>query len=98
MTKMNVFARRAARDHISDLDFSIFDNNPVNEQFYQFTFLFKSSILQANANASAEILDRSGQANELLFPVHLIVKLLLQIFQALALAIQVSSSPLVFRQ
>jgi hypothetical protein len=98
MTKMNVFARRAARDHISDLDFSVFYNHPVNKQFYQFTFLFKSSILQANANASAEILDRSGQANELLFPVHLIVKLLLQIFQALALAIQVSSSPLVFRQ
>ncbi len=64
MTKMDVFASRTGRDHISDLHFFILDNHPVNEQFYQFPFLFKVSILQPDLDTAAEILDRSCQAGE----------------------------------
>jgi FtsZ-binding cell division protein ZapB len=98
MTKMDVFAGKTGRDHVSDLDFTIFHNHPVNQQFYQFPFLFKGGILQTDVDTTTEILNRSGQAHEFLLPVHLITKLLLQVFQTLMLAFQVSSSPLIFRQ
>ena len=98
MTKMDVFARRTGRDHVSDLDISIFDNNPVNEQFYQFPFLFKVSILQPGLDTAAEIFDRSGQAGEFILSVYLMDKLLFQVFHALTLAIQIGSSTLVLGQ
>jgi hypothetical protein len=98
MTKKDVFAGKTGRDHVSDLDFTIFHNHPVNQQFYQFPFLFKGGILQTDVDTTTEILNRSGQAYEFLLPVHLIAKLHLQIFQTLMLAFQVSSSPLIFRQ
>src|SRR3972149_5555200 len=98
MTKMDVFARRTGRDHVSDLDISIFDNNPVNEQFFQFPFLFKVSILQPGLDTAAEIFDRSGQAGEFILSVYLMDKLLFQVFHALTLAIQIGSSTLVLGQ
>ena len=98
MTKMDVFARRAGRDHISDLDISIFDNYPVNEQFYQFPFLFKVRIFQPDLDTVAEILNRSCQAGELVLPIYLMDQLLFQVFHALTLAIQIGSSALVLGQ
>ena len=98
MTKMDVFASRTGRDHISDLHFFILDNHPVNEQFYQFPFLFKVSILQPDLDTAAEILNRSCQAGELDLPIYLMDQLLFQVFHTLTLAIQIGSSALVFRQ
>ncbi len=98
MTKMDVFARRTDRDHVSDLNISIFDNHPVNEQFYQFPFLFKVSIVQPDLDTAAEIFDRSGQSGEFILSIYLMHKLLLQVFHTLTLAIQISSSALVLRQ
>lgn len=98
MTKMDVFARRTGRDHVSDLNISIFDNHPVNEQFYQFPFLFKVSILQPDLDTAAEILNRGCQAGELVLPIYLMDQLLFQVFHALTLALQISSSALVLRQ
>jgi hypothetical protein len=98
MTKMDVFARRTGRDHVSDLNISIFDNHPVNEQFYQFPFLFEVSIVQPDLDTAAEILDRSCQASEFVLSVYLMDKLLSQVFHALTLAIQIGSSALVLGQ
>jgi hypothetical protein len=98
MTKMDVFARRTGRDHVSDLDITIPNNHTVNKQFYQFPFLFKVSILQPDLDTDAEILDRSCQASELVLPAHLMKKLFFQVFHALTLTVQVGSSALVLGQ
>jgi hypothetical protein len=98
MTKMGVFASRTGRDHISDLNCFTLDNDPVNEQFYQFPFLFKVSIRQPDLDTVAEILDRSCQAGEFVLSIYLMDKLLFQVFHALTLAIQIGSSALVLRQ
>jgi hypothetical protein len=98
MTKKGALAGRTGRDHIADLNCIILDNDPVNEQFNQFSFLLEIRILQPDLDPATEILDRSGQAGEFILPVYLLEKLLFQVFQALTFAIQISSSALVFRQ
>ncbi len=96
MTKMDVFARRVGRDHVSDLDISIFDNHPVNEQFYQFPFLFKGRVRQSEPYSFAEIYNSGSQPCKFVLPIHLMNKLLFQIFHTLKFAIQIDASPLVF--
>src|SRR3990170_3291443 len=98
MTKTDVFAGGAGRDHVSDFDISVCDNDSINKQFYQFSFLLKTGILQTRLDPAAKILDRSHQASQLILPVHLLNKLLLLSFDPLAFAIQVCSTALILRQ
>jgi putative transposase len=44
MTKTDMFAARAGRNHIADLDFGVFDDDPVDQQFDQLALLFEAGI------------------------------------------------------
>jgi hypothetical protein len=98
MTKTDVFAGGAGRDHISDFDISVCDNDSIDEQFYQFSFLLKTGIIQTPLSPAAKVFDRRNQANQLILPVRLMAELVFLGFQPLAFVIQVCSSALIFKQ
>jgi hypothetical protein len=98
MTKTDMFAGGAGWENISDFDISVRDDYSIDEQFYQFSFLFKTGILQSRSDAAAKIIDRSRQTSQFTLPVHLLNKLLLLSFQPLVFTIQVCSTLLIFRQ
>jgi hypothetical protein len=96
MTKTNVFTGRTGRDHVADLDSFVLDDHAINKQFYQFSFLFKVSVLQTSSNSLAEILYGNSQARELIPTIHLMCQLLFQILHALEPVLQIRSSALIF--
>jgi hypothetical protein len=96
MTKTNVFTSRTGRDHVADLDIFVLDDHSIDEQFYQFSFLFKVSVLQTSSNSLAEILYGNSQAGELIPTIHLMCQLLFQILHALKPVLQIHSSALIF--
>jgi hypothetical protein len=96
MTKTNVFTGRTGRDHVTDLDIFVLDDHAINKQFYQFSFLFKVSILQTNSNSLTEILYGNSQARELIPTIHLMCQLLFQILHALEPVLQIHTSALIF--
>jgi hypothetical protein len=98
MTKTDVFAGGAGRDHISDFDISVCDNDSINQQFYQFSFLLKAGFFQARLGAAAKVLDRSHQTSQLPLSVHLLDELLRLSFYPLVLAVQVFPAALIFEQ
>ena len=98
MTKTDMFAGGVGWENISDFDISVRDDYSIDEQFYQFSFLFKTGILQSRSDAAAKIIDRSRQTSQFTLPVYLLNKLLLLSFQPLVFTIQVCSTLLIFRQ
>jgi hypothetical protein len=57
MTKTHQFARGRGGDDIVDLDIGIIDNDPINQQFNQPSFLLESCTGQASLNSSAKVFD-----------------------------------------
>ena len=97
MTKTDVFAGRGGRNNISDLNISILDHYPINQQLDQFPSLIKVGILQARLNALAKQPDRVRQPSQFLLPVDLAGQLVLLFFQPLLVAFQFTSPTLIFR-
>jgi hypothetical protein len=98
MTKTDVLAGRASRDHISDFDIAVCDDYSVDEQLDQFSFLLKTGVFQTRLDAAAEVFDRGDQAHQLVLPVYLMHKLFRLSFYPLIFALQVGSPALVFGQ
>jgi hypothetical protein len=98
MTKTNVFTGWTGRDHVADLNIFVLDDHAINKQFYQFSFLFKVSVLQTSSNSLTEILYGDSQARELIPTIHLMRQLLFQILHALEPVLQIHSSALIFEE
>lgn len=80
MTKTDAFPCWAGWDHISDLYIFVFDNNPIDEQFYQFPFLLKVGVCQPNLDPLTEIFYRCCQSSQFIVPIHLARKLIFEVF------------------
>jgi hypothetical protein len=60
MTKTNMSAGFGGRDDVADFHLGVIDNHPVNQQFYQFSFLVKCSLGQPLLDPLTESFNRRG--------------------------------------
>ncbi len=95
MTKTDMFASWAGRDHITDFHVFILDDHSIDEQFYQLSFLFKTGVFQPTLDIVTEILNGNSQARKFIVPVHLMNQLVFQILHALEPILKIGSPPLV---
>ena len=98
MTKTDAFPGWASWDHISDLHIFVFDNNPIDEQFYQFPFLLKVCVCQPNLDSLTEIFYRCYQSSQFIVPIHLARKLIFEVFKAMEFVLEIRPSALVLRK
>jgi hypothetical protein len=71
MTKTNVFARRAGRDDIADLDVAIGNDDPVDQQHDQLTLLLEGGLSETLLYTLTERFYGGDQPRDLLLPIHL---------------------------
>ena len=71
MTKTDVFAGRAGRDHVTDFHVTIGDDHAINQQEHQFALVLKGGLRQALLDALAEGFNGRHQARHLSLPVEL---------------------------
>jgi hypothetical protein len=96
MTKPEVLAGRAGWDDITDFDFFIGYNHPIDEQFDQLPLLLEGRVGQTSLHALTERLNRGGQARQFGLAIHMAVELLFLGCQRLGFLFQVTAPPLVF--
>ena len=66
MTKADVFAFGAGRQHVTDLDFGVGDDHAVDEQLHELPALLEVGLRQPALHACAERLERCRHPGELL--------------------------------
>ncbi len=64
-TKGVSFASGSGRDHVTDLDVAISDDNAVHQQFEQLPLAIEVGLLQPLLHAAAELLGMSREASRL---------------------------------
>lgn len=95
MTKTDVFAARVGGNHISDLDFGICHDHPVDQQFDQLALLLEASVGQSGSNAGAEVINTHGESGNLFMVFGLGRELLGLFCQRLVSLIQFPAATLV---
>jgi hypothetical protein len=95
MTKADVLALGAGGQHVADLDLSIGDDHPVDEQQHELPVLLEARRGQALLHAGAESLQRRRHAGELLPARHVVAQQLLLAGQNPQALLQVTAAPLV---
>jgi len=61
MTKTDVLATEAGRDHVADLNIAVCNNNPIYQQFDELPLLLKRGCRQAGSHALAKVFNMSNQ-------------------------------------
>ncbi|HLL17812.1 MAG TPA: IS701 family transposase [Rubrivivax sp.] len=98
MTKAHFLAAGAERDDVADLDLTVADQHPIDQQLHQLPPLREIGIGQAGSNPPAEVGSRGGPAGELGLPVHFCLQLAGLRAQGLQALLQHLPPALVFRQ
>ena len=98
MAKPDVFAVRAGRQHVSDLDLGIGDDHAVDEQQHELAALLKAGLGQAGLHPLAEPLQRCRDARKLLLTRSIAAELLFLAGQRLHPLLDVAPAPFVFIQ
>ncbi len=98
MTKTDAFTGRIGRDHITNLDALVLDDDPIDKQFYQLSSLLKTGTFQACSDSKTESLYGSSQSSEFSLSINLLRQLIFQLLQPLKPFLQFRSSALIFGQ
>jgi len=98
MTKADVFRPFGGRKHVANFDGIIGDDDPVDEQFNELTFVLEGGVIQAKPDTAAEILEGGSEGGDFALVVNLGLQLALLLSEGLDFHSQVVSTALVLRQ
>lgn len=98
MTKTNLFTPRGGGDHIADLNLFSRDDNPINQQLDELTFLFKRRLSQPLLYALTECFHRLHHSSELIMMPYIRFELPLLFGNNVQTLLQFEPPPLVFFQ
>jgi hypothetical protein len=76
MTKTDVLALRAERDHVADLHLSVGHHHPVDEKLHELALLLEGSLSEPSPYPCAKRFDRADPAGKLRLMIHLGFQLL----------------------
>ena len=98
MTKTDVLALGAERDHVADLRLVVGDHHPVDEKLHELALLLECSLSDPGTHPLAEALDRADPAGELRLMVYFGFQLLNLDLQDLGLLSELSAPTLMLGQ
>jgi len=98
MTKTNVLAARAGGNHITNLDFCVCHDDPVNQEFDQLALLREVGIRKSASHAGAEVINGNGKAGNLFMALGLRTELAFLLGQRMVALFQFPTPPLVLGQ
>jgi hypothetical protein len=98
MTKTDMLAARIGGDHVADLDLLVGDDDPIDQELHQFTFLLEGGASKSTAHPLAETFHATDHAGKLHSLLRLRPQLPLLARERLVPLLQIPASSLVLCQ